>query len=70
MKGESGVSKSQIIKAIIANINLICYKEEVILIALIGVAADNTSSNTYYVTLSISIAKMLKIIISSCIKKL
>ncbi|KAH6691786.1 hypothetical protein BKA61DRAFT_532791, partial [Leptodontidium sp. MPI-SDFR-AT-0119] len=55
--GEGGVSKSQIIKAIVSSINLICRKEEVILIAPIGAAADNISGNTYHTALGISIAK-------------
>ncbi|KAH9203038.1 hypothetical protein DL95DRAFT_180650, partial [Leptodontidium sp. 2 PMI_412] len=45
--GEGGVGKSQIIKAIVAGMDLICRKEEVILMAPTGAAADNISGNTY-----------------------
>ena len=46
--GEGGVGKSQIIKAIIAGMDLILRKDEVILIAPTGAAADNISGNTYH----------------------
>lgn len=38
--------------------------------ALIGAAADNISGNTYYIALSISIAKTQKTIVSSRVRKL
>ncbi|KAH6692767.1 hypothetical protein BKA61DRAFT_280774 [Leptodontidium sp. MPI-SDFR-AT-0119] len=70
VSGEGGVSKSQIIKAIIAGIDLICHKEEVILMAPTGAAADNISGNTYHIALGISIAKTQKTIVSSRVRKL
>jgi hypothetical protein len=68
--GEGGVGKSQIIKAIVAGIDLIYRKEEVILIAPTGAAADNIGGNTYYTALGISIAKTQKTTVSSCVRKL
>jgi hypothetical protein len=44
----------QIIKAIVAGIDLICRKEEVIVMALTGAAADNIGGNTYHTSLGIS----------------
>ena len=38
--------------------DLILYKDKVILIAPTGAAADNISKNTYYTALSISLAKI------------
>jgi hypothetical protein len=68
--GEGGVGKSQIIKAIVAAIDLIYRKDKVILMAPTGVAADNIRGNTYYTALGISIAKVQKITVSSCVRKL
>jgi hypothetical protein len=70
IRGEGRVGKSQIIKAIIAGIDLIYHKEEAILMAPTGVAADNICGNTYYIALGISIAKVQKTTVSSCIRKL
>ena len=64
------MGKSQIVKAIIAGMDLICCKEEVILMAPIRAAVDNIGGNTYYIALGISIAKTQKIIVSSYIRRL
>jgi hypothetical protein len=68
--GEGGVGKSQIIKGIVASMDLILCKEEVILIAPTGAAADNIGGNTYYTSLGISIAKTQKTTVGTCIRKL
>ena len=48
--GEGGTwtGKSQIIKAIVEGMDLILRKDEVILMAPTGAAADNTGGNTYH----------------------
>jgi hypothetical protein len=68
--GEGGVGKSQIIKAIISGMDLICRKKEVILMAPTGAAADNINGNTYHTALGISIAKAQKTTVSSRVRKL
>lgn len=55
--GEGGVGKSQIIKGIIAGMDLIHRKEEVILMAPTGAAADNIGGNTFHTSLGISITR-------------
>jgi hypothetical protein len=50
--------------------DLIFRKDEVILMAPIGVAADNISGNTYHTALGISIAKTQKTTVSTCVRKL
>ena len=50
--------------------DLILYKNEIILIAPIGAIVDNISRNTYYTSLGISINRMQGITISSYIRKL
>lgn len=55
--GEGGVGKSQIIKGILAGIDLIHRRDEVILMAPTGAAADNISSNTLHTSLGISITR-------------
>ena len=65
-----GEGKSQIIKAIVAGMDLIYRKEEVILMAPTGAAADNIGRNTYHTALGISIAKVQKTTISSRVRKL
>ncbi len=55
--GKGGVGKSQVIRAIVAGMDLINCKEELILIAPTGAAAVNIASNTYYTSLDISISK-------------
>jgi hypothetical protein len=70
VRGEGGVGKSQIIKAIVAAMDLIHRKDEVILMAPTGAAADNIRGNTYYTALGISIAKVQKTTVSSRVRKL
>jgi hypothetical protein len=68
--GEGGVGKSQIIKGIIAGMDLIFRKDEVILMAPTGSAADNISGNTYHTALGISIGKTQKMTVGSRVRKL
>jgi hypothetical protein len=70
IRGEGGVGKSQIIKGIVHGMDLILRKDEVILMAPTGAAADNIGGNTYHTALGISISKMQKPTISSRIRKL
>ncbi|CEJ61920.1 hypothetical protein PMG11_10436 [Penicillium brasilianum] len=53
--GEGGTGKSQIVKAIVAGMSLIGRKDEVVLMAPTGAAADNIGGNTYHTSLGISI---------------
>jgi hypothetical protein len=53
--GEGGTGKSQIIKAIVAGMDLVGRKDEVILMAPTGAGADNIGGNTYHTSLGISI---------------
>jgi hypothetical protein len=53
--GEGGVGKSQIIKAIVASMDLIHRKNEVILMAPTGAAADVIGGSTYHTSLGISL---------------
>ena len=55
--GEGGVGKSQVIKAVITGMDLIKRKNEVILLAPTGAAADNIGGNTIHTALGISITK-------------
>ena len=68
--GEGGVGKSQIIKAVVAGIDLILRKNEIILMAPTGAAADNIGGNTYHTLLGISISKPQKPSAKPRIKKL
>jgi hypothetical protein len=68
--GEGGVGKSQIIKAIVAGMDLISRKDEVILMAPTGAAADNIGGNTYHTSLGISIAQTQKPTASARVRKL
>ncbi|KAJ5751428.1 uncharacterized protein N7511_008393 [Penicillium nucicola] len=54
---EGGVGKSQIIKGIIAGMDLIRRKEEVILMVPTGAAADNIGGNTFHTSLGISVTR-------------
>ncbi|KAH7108788.1 hypothetical protein EDB81DRAFT_609597, partial [Dactylonectria macrodidyma] len=49
--GEGGTGKSRVIKAIVAGMDLMMRKHEVILMAPTGAAADNISGNTYHTSL-------------------
>ncbi|KAJ5556021.1 hypothetical protein N7513_003663 [Penicillium frequentans] len=53
--GEGGVGKSQIIKAVVAAMDLIHRKDEVILMAPTGAAADVIGGSTYHTSLGISL---------------
>lgn len=55
--GEGGVGKSQIIKGILAGMDLIHRRDEVILMAPTGAAADNIGGNTLHTSLGISITR-------------
>lgn len=68
--GEGGTGKSQIIKAIVAGMDLVLRKSEVILMAPTGAAADNIGGNTYHACLGISITKTQKPTVSTRIRKL
>ena len=68
--GEGGVGKSQVIKAVITGMDLIKRKNEVILLAPTGAAADNIGGNTIRSALGISIAKKQKPQVSPRIKEL
>src|SRR5947199_8243262 len=68
--GEGGTGKSQIIKATIAGMDLILRKDEIILMAPTGAAADNIDGNTYHTSLGIGLAKSQKPAVSSRVRKL
>ena len=51
---------TEVIKAIVAGMDLILRKDEVILMAPTGAAADNIGGNTYHTALGISLAKTQK----------
>ena len=68
--GEGGVGKSQIIKAIVAGMGLIRRKDEVILMAPTGAAADNIGGNTYHTSLGISIDRSLSSVMKSRVRRL
>jgi hypothetical protein len=53
--GEGGVGKSQIIRAIVAAMDLIHRRDEVILMAPTGAAADAIGGSTYHTSLGISL---------------
>ena len=50
--------------------DLILYKNEVILMAPTGAATDNISGNTYYTLLGIGLFKIQKLTVSAYIRKL
>jgi hypothetical protein len=68
--GEGGVGKSQIIKGIIGGMDLINRKDEVILMAPTGAAADNIGGNTYHTSLGISINRSQTSTATSRVRKL
>ena|SRR5947207_229994 len=70
IRGEGGVSKSQVIKVIVASMDLIYCKDEVILIVPTRDATDNISENTYYTSLGINCNQTQKSSMSSHINKL
>ena len=68
--GNAGVGKSQIIAAIVAAMDLLYRKDEVLLTAPTGSAADHIDGNTYHSALGISIAKTQKPTVSPRVRKL
>ncbi len=68
--GEGGTGKSQIIKTIVAGMDLVLRKQDVILMAPTGAAADNISGSTYHTSLGITIAKRQKLTVSERVRKL
>lgn len=68
--GEGGVGKSQIIRAIVAAMDLIYRKEEVILMAPTGAAADAIGGNTYHTSLGISLNRYRRGGVSPRVRKL
>ena len=52
------LGKAKLLKLLLLAWILFFYKDEVILIAPIGAAADNISGNIYYTVLGISLAKI------------
>ena len=62
--GEGGVGKSQIVKGVVAGMDLIRRKAEVILMGTTGVAADVIGGNTYHTSLGISICKAQKSVLA------
>ncbi|OKO97720.1 ATP-dependent DNA helicase PIF1 [Penicillium subrubescens] len=68
--GEGGTGKSQIIKAVVAGMNLIGRKDEVVLMAPTGAAADNIGGNTYHTSLGISIDRSRKTGMNSRVRRL
>ena len=68
--GEGGTGKSQIPKAIVSAMDLLGRRDEVILMAPTGAAADTIGGNTYHTSLGISINRLQKSVVSSRVKKL
>jgi hypothetical protein len=68
--GNAGVGKSQIITAIVAAMDLLYRKDEVLLTAPTGSAADHIDGNTYHSSLGISLAKTQKPTVSPRVRKL
>ena len=68
--GEGGVGKSQVIKVIVEGMDLIRRKDEVILMAPTGAAADNIGGNTYHTSLGINRSQTQKPSVSSRVNKL
>lgn len=68
--GEGGVGKSQIIKGIVLGMDILQRKDEVILMAPTGAAADNIGGNTYHTSLGISINPSRRATTGSRVKNL
>ena len=68
--GEGGVGKSQVIKGIVAGMDLLHRKNEVILMAPTGAAANNISGNTCHTSLGISIDRTKETTVSSRVRRL
>lgn len=68
--GEGGVGKSQIIKAIVAAMDIIHRKDEVILMAPTGAAADVIEGSTYHTSLGISLNRYRRGSVSPRVRRL
>jgi hypothetical protein len=68
--GEGGVGKSQIVKAIDAGMDLIHRKDKVILMALIGAAADVIGGSTYHTSLGISLNRYRRAGVGARVRRL
>lgn len=68
--GEGGVGKSQIVKAIVAGMDLINRKDEIILMAPTGAAADIIGGNTYHTSLGISLNRFRQAGVSARVRRL
>jgi hypothetical protein len=68
--GEGGTGKSQIPKAIVAAMDLLGRKDEVMLMAPTGAAADTIGGNTYHTSLGISINRLQKSAMGSRVRRL
>ena len=65
---ESRVDKSQIIKTIVAGMNLVFCKNKIILMTFTEVAADNISENICHTVLNIDLDKKQKFIVSCYVR--
>ncbi|KAJ5098843.1 hypothetical protein N7532_005844 [Penicillium argentinense] len=68
--GEGGTGKSQIPKAIVAAMDLLGRKDEIMLMAPTGAAADTIGGNTYHTSLGISINRLQKSSMGSRVRSL
>jgi hypothetical protein len=68
--GEGGVGKSRIVKGIVGGMDLINRKDEIILMAPTGAAANNIGGNTYHTSLGISINRSQTSMATSRVRKL
>lgn len=68
--GEGGVGKSQVVKAIVAGMDMINRKDEVILMAPTGAAADVIGGNTYHTSLGISLNRFRRAGVSARVRRL
>jgi hypothetical protein len=68
--GEGGVGKSQIVKAIDAGMDLIRRKDEVILMAPTGAAADVIGGSTYHTSLGISLNRYRRAGVGARVRRL
>jgi anion-transporting ArsA/GET3 family ATPase len=68
--GKGGVGKSQIIKATTAAIDLLHRKNEIILMAPIGAAANIIGGSTYHTSLSISLNRYRRAGIGQRVRRL
>jgi PIF1-like helicase len=68
--GEGGVGKSRVIKAIVAGMDLILRKSEVVRMAPTGSAGYHIGGNTYHASLGIGISKTQKSTVSTRVRNL